>query len=259
MVRELGSGNFARSVQIIDNATRIPYVLKIFKGKPYSDTEYQILRQIRDLCPKHRFPSSHALLIVPDPQTKNPVYALMMDFVPGRPADQGTFTEAEVLEIGRQVLDQLRCLHRQGLVHSDIKPDNILVDQGPPLQASLIDYGAGCNETDIFINNFKGVPFCTACLGGHSYFWAPEIDLQKNLFGPKPTPLSDIWALGISLWQILHKKDTSVPQSQLVAEIKAAPDSPVNNLIKSMIRRRPSNRPNADYLSRSIESSLDST
>lgn len=260
MVRKLGSGNFASSFEIVNKATKMPYVLKIFKGKPSSDTEYQILRQIRGLCPNHGFPGAQALLIVPDPKTQNPVYALMMDFVSGRPADQGTFTEAEVLEIGRQVLDQLSCLHRQGLVHSDIKPDNILVDRGPPLKATLIDYGAGCNQTEIFYNEFQNVPFCTACLGGHSYFWAPEINLNKKLFGPRPTPRSDIWALGISLWQILHKKDIrSASQSQTEAEIRAAPDSPVNSLIKSMIKRDPSKRPSADLLSRSIESSLDST
>jgi serine/threonine protein kinase len=257
---ELGSGFFGAVYKVLEQSTGELKVLKVFNQKPSSDTEYQVLRQLSKVCPNMGFPETQGLLIVPSPKTQVPSYAILMDWIPGQAADEHRYTDQEILIIGRQVLGQLQCMHQAGLVHGDIKPDNILVDMGPPLRATLIDYGSVCSQRaknqEELTQQLRGIVRCTGCLGGHSDFWAPEIDIMKIPFGPVATPRSDLWALGVTLWLLLHPADYSLDKQLLIQKIKASKDSGVNNLIKSMVVAEPAQRPSTNVLINSIDSSL---
>lgn len=257
LVNQLGSGSFGSAYEVLDTNTKKRLVLKIFRQKPSSDTEFQVLRQLSTFCPGFGFPEQHGLYIVPNPDSESkPSYALLMDWIPGKPADEQGFTEQEVLIIGRQLLAQLQCYHQAGLVHGDIKPDNILVDKDGPLKATLIDYGSTCSMEGLQ-RKLQSVIQCTGCLGGHSDFWAPEIDLYRVRFGPTATPSSDLWALGLTLWLMAHPGDRLNNKIAQVNAIKTAPDSPLNNLIRSMINEAPAKRPTPNSLIESIDSSLE--
>jgi serine/threonine-protein kinase len=69
---------------------------------------------------------------------------LVMDFVEGQSladliAARGPLPEAQVLEWARQLLDALAYCHSQGVIHRDIKPQNIIIR--PDGQAVLVDFG----------------------------------------------------------------------------------------------------------------------
>jgi serine/threonine protein kinase len=69
----------------------------------------------------------------------------VMEFLPGgslgrRLRDQGTFDVLSVVRIGMQVATALAEAHAQGLVHRDIKPDNILLDRGTD-RVRVADFG----------------------------------------------------------------------------------------------------------------------
>ncbi|PCG81891.1 serine/threonine protein kinase [Streptomyces sp. WZ.A104] len=93
-------------------------------------------------------------------------------------------------DIGLQILQGLRAVHGASVVHRDVKPGNVLVrDDG---LAILVDFG---------IATFEGADRVTrsgSVLGTPPYL-APELFAPAS---PGPTPASDLWALGITLYEM---------------------------------------------------------
>ncbi|MEU9603266.1 serine/threonine-protein kinase [Streptomyces sp. NPDC048057] len=94
--------------------------------------------------------------------------------------------------IGHQILKGLAAVHAESVVHRDVKPGNVLVrDDGHVI---LVDFG---------IATFEGATPLTrsGSVIGTPPYMAPE------LFAPGsrgPTPASDLWALGITLYQMVE-------------------------------------------------------
>jgi serine/threonine protein kinase len=95
---------------------------------------------------------------------------------------------AEVAEIGAKVAMALDDLHRQHVVHLDIKPSNIMLR--PSGEAVLLDYGLSHHDQlpDLMQEEFR-VPFGTAP------YMSPE-----QLRGIRSDPRSDLFALGVLLY-----------------------------------------------------------
>ncbi|MFJ9638575.1 serine/threonine-protein kinase [Streptomyces sp. NPDC101178] len=93
-------------------------------------------------------------------------------------------------DIGLQILQGLRAVHAASVVHRDVKPGNVLVrDDG---LAILVDFG---------IATFEGAAQVTrsgSVIGTPAYL-APELFTPGS---PGPTPASDLWALGITLYEM---------------------------------------------------------
>ncbi|MFI1310546.1 serine/threonine-protein kinase [Streptomyces albidoflavus] len=92
--------------------------------------------------------------------------------------------------IGLQILQGLRAVHQAEVLHRDVKPGNVLVrDEG---LAILVDFGiasfAGANRVTKF-----GMPI------GTPPYMAPELFAPAS---PGPTPASDLWALGVTLYEM---------------------------------------------------------
>ncbi|MEM9757478.1 MAG: serine/threonine-protein kinase, partial [Pseudomonadota bacterium] len=70
---------------------------------------------------------------------------LVMDYIPGGSlADAmtaGALTPRDILIVGHRIAEGLAAAHAQGIVHRDLSPDNIILKDGRPDQATLIDFG----------------------------------------------------------------------------------------------------------------------
>jgi len=135
---------------------------------------------------------------------------LVMDYIPGptlealaleaRSAGRQLLTE-QVFAWGRQVGRTLSYLHGQGLVHRDVKPQNILIREGDQA-AILIDYGLckpACEP-----GGYETVPLSTSGRFGTKGYAPPDPVEQEN-----PTPASDQHALGMTLRRMLTLLDPS--------------------------------------------------
>ncbi|MFJ3940018.1 serine/threonine-protein kinase [Streptomyces parvus] len=104
----------------------------------------------------------------------------------------GVLAVPRAANIGRQVLQGLRAVHAASVVHRDVKPGNVLVrDDG---LAILVDFG---------IATFEGADRVTrtgSVIGTPSYL-APELFAPAS---PGPTPASDLWALGVTLYEAVE-------------------------------------------------------
>lgn len=94
----------------------------------------------------------------------------------------------EVASLGARIADAIEALHRQGVVHLDIKPSNIMFR--PTGEAVLIDYGLARHRDlpDLLQEEFR-VPYGTAP------YMAPE-----QVLGVRSDPRSDIFALGCLMY-----------------------------------------------------------
>jgi eukaryotic-like serine/threonine-protein kinase len=96
----------------------------------------------------------------------------------------------EVMAIGEQVADALHTIHSAGIVHRDVKPANIIMSGRGPL---LTDFGIASGRDEATITA-EGKVVATPS------YAAPEV-----LAGEKPTPAADVFALGVTIRELLEK------------------------------------------------------
>lgn len=164
----------------------------------------------------------------------------------------GRLTDRDAVEIAAQVLEGLAHAHRSGIVHRDVKPSNVLVEDGPDVRARLLDFGlAQFDEADT-LTAVGDVP-------GTLAYIAPE-----RLTGGEASERSDVWAVGVMLWEALAGEHPfwGVPLPQVAGTIAdGAPplvtkrrDLPSRLLatIDRALSTEPSRRPSAARLAHDL-------
>lgn len=112
---------------------------------------------------------------------------IVMELVEGKSLaevirEDGVLTPKRAAEVGLAILDVLRSAHREGILHRDVKPSNVLIsDDG---RVVLTDFGIAQVEGDPSITS-------TGMLVGAPSYISPE-----RARGHKPGPAADLWSLG---------------------------------------------------------------
>ena len=108
--------------------------------------------------------------------------------------------EAEVMQFLPQILDALEAAHKEGILHLDLKPANIMVDKQGVVM--LIDFGASKQQSAQ-----GGATTSTAVSYTNGY--APREQMEQNL--EKFGPWTDFYALGATLYTLLTNKKPPLP------------------------------------------------
>jgi hypothetical protein len=124
----------------------------------------------------------------------------------------GPLAAGEVRRIGLDLLDALEHAHAQGVVHRDLKPSNIFLDGG---HALLADFGVALLET-ADADTLTG----TDQLVGTLRYMAPE---QRS--GSDATPRSDIYSLGVTLFEAATGKRWEASDASASRAWRAMPPS----------------------------------
>ncbi len=138
----------------------------------------------------------HPAIVRPRELVEDPdAPSLVMDFVEGRPLDEriarGPLPPGEAIAIAGVIADALAVAHDHGIVHRDIKPGNILVDDDGAVH--LIDFGIAA-----LMDPPDGDLTSASTMIGTLRYAAPE-----RLLGDAVTPRTDVWALGAVLYEML--------------------------------------------------------
>ncbi len=180
---------------------------------------------------------------------------LVMELVPGQPLSavierEGVLSPDRALSIIGQTATALAVAHRQGLVHRDVKPGNILVL--PDGRVKITDFGIARLADQVPLT-------ATGQVMGTAQYLAPE-----QATGQQATGSSDIYALGVIGYELLAGRRPFSGESQIaiaLAQVNDAPPPlpehiphPVRALIASMLAKDPSDRPaDAESLSRAVD------
>ncbi|MFF1700575.1 serine/threonine-protein kinase [Streptomyces sp. NPDC058252] len=166
---------------------------------------------------------------------------IVMELVEGKSLaevirEDGLLTPKRAAEVGLAILDVLRSAHRQGILHRDVKPSNVLIsDDG---RVVLTDFGIAQVEGDPSITS-------TGMLVGAPSYISPE-----RARGHKPGPAADLWSLG----GLLYASVEGVPpydKGSAIATLTAVMTEPVEqpknagpleNVIYGLLAKDPEQR-----------------
>lgn len=179
----LGQGGFGVVVKAID--TRLERLVAIKILAPHlavtSPPRRRFLREARAAaCVRHEHVvQTYAVDDVPIPH-------MVMEFVAGESLQDrlerlGPFEPAEVVRLGLQIARGLAAAHEQGLIHRDIKPGNILIEDGLEPRAKLSDFGLARTADDASRSQ-SGVVAGTPMYMSPEQVRGEEVDQRTDLF-----------------------------------------------------------------------------
>ncbi|MFI0965295.1 serine/threonine-protein kinase [Streptomyces sp. NPDC021080] len=150
--------------------------------------------------------------------------------------EDGLLTPRRAAEVGLAILDVLQAAHREGILHRDVKPSNVLIDHDG--RVVLTDFGIAQVEGDPSITS-------TGMLVGAPSYISPE-----RARGHKPGPAADLWSLG----GLLYASVEGVPpydKGSAIATLTAVMTEPVEkpknagpleNVIYGLLAKDPEQR-----------------
>src|SRR5829696_3484590 len=141
---------------------------------------------------------------------------LVTEFVHGVPLDVAArhYSLDEVVDVLAQILEALSYAHSQGVIHRDIKPQNVLVDGRE--RAKLTDFGVAYRAGDTRLTQIG------YAVGTPGYI-APEI-----LDGEDPTELTDVYAVGATARALLAHQPEQLPPRLLEFVNRATSPNPAH-------------------------------
>ncbi len=128
---------------------------------------------------------------------------ILMDYMPGGTVKdlvrkRGALPIAQAIQIATQVAVAMEVAHIHGIIHRDIKPDNIMFDaDGVP---KLADLGVARFAADAHLNTQKGM------IVGTPAYMAPEQMIDSHHIDER----ADIYSLGLVLYEMLAGKSPNV-------------------------------------------------
>ncbi|MDH6217475.1 serine/threonine-protein kinase [Streptomyces pseudovenezuelae] len=169
---------------------------------------------------------------------------IVMELVHGRSLgdalQEGTLDAREAARVGLEVLGALEAAHAAGILHRDVKPDNVLL--GRHGRVVLTDFGIAQIEGETNLTDTGG------------FVGSPEYIAPERVLGQRPGPSSDLWSLGVVLYAAtegvspFRRSNTPATLQSVLNGTPAPPTSasgPLASVITGLLHKDPAHRPNA--------------
>jgi serine/threonine-protein kinase len=191
----LGEGGFGITYRATHTLLQQVVVVKTLKSKHEDTAEFSQLRQrfMTEARTLAQFQHPHIVRVI-DCFVEAGLPFIVMDYIPGNTlgdlSRNRPMPEAEAIAYIRQVGLALQEIHKQGLVHRDVKPENIILRKGTN-QVILIDFGIARHFTPGLTETNTGMV---------SEGYAP---IEQYLPRHQWTPATDVYALAATLYTLL--------------------------------------------------------
>ncbi len=222
-VAELASGAFATVYRAVELGTGRPVALKVLRVADASPHLVEVFeKELGALALLSNHPNVTTLYGTFSTPEGRPVLVLELcrESLAHRVRQNGTLSAGEVVQVGIKIAGALETAHRSGLLHRDMKPQNILVSQFD--EPVLADFGVATLQAQA--QSTEGV-------FGFTTLHAPPEALE----GLPLSPSADIYGLASSMYQLLVGRG---PFSSYEGE---APASVILRILRDPAPRPPAN------------------
>ncbi|MDP9431927.1 MAG: serine/threonine protein kinase, partial [Actinomycetota bacterium] len=243
LVRKLGSGGMGAVWAGRDEVLERDVAIKEVTLPPgLSGEQRAVLRQrtLREARAAARISTDCAVTVFDVVEEDERPWLVMELLAPRTLSDvlreEGPLPPPRAAAIGLRVLAALSAAHAAGVLHRDVKPGNVLFDSAG--RAVLTDFGIASLEGDSSLT-------MTGTLIGSPGFLAPE-----RARGIAPSPASDLWALGVTLFAAVAGRspfERESPMATLAAVLEQTlepPPSagPLAPVLAGLLRKEPEQR-----------------
>ena len=207
LLNEINRGGQAIVYRAEQQSTGRIVAVKVLREGPLADeaARERFRREVRALAVLENHP--HIVPII-DSGTADGYDYLVMKHLVGKPLDKFLFDGNDAptghddaafsLNLFLKICQAVAAAHRLGVVHRDLSPSNILIDeQGSP---HILDFGLARTPFDRFMRVGDADPSITGLFLGKLAYASPE---QAEGCPEKIDPRTDVYALGVILYQIL--------------------------------------------------------
>ncbi len=192
IIEELGKGGMGRVYKVIDKKIDEEVALKLIKPSISADkktidrfaNELRMARKVshRNVCRMYHLGEDEGL------------HYITMEFVRGESLKNmigmmGQLSTGQAVAIAKQVSEGLAEAHRLGVIHRDLKPNNIMIDRKG--NTRIMDFGIARSI------DAKGITASGVMIG------TPEYMSPEQVEGKETDRRSDIYALGVILYEML--------------------------------------------------------
>ncbi|MFC8044979.1 protein kinase [Nocardia sp. NPDC057353] len=221
LVERIGSGGTGVVWRAVDERLQRSVAIKQIHIKPsLPQHEREVVRQraFREARNAARFQHPNAIVVF-DITEHNGDPCLVMEYLKSRSlaaviSAQGTLPLTQVARIGEQVAAALIAAHQAGIVHRDVKPGNVLLDDHGTVK--ITDFGISRATGDVTLTE-------TGLICGTAAYLAPEVAR-----GADPTPSADVFALGATLFHALEGEPPYGASANPLAVLYAAANGQVS-------------------------------
>jgi eukaryotic-like serine/threonine-protein kinase len=216
--RELGHGGMATVHLAHDVKYGRAVAIKVLRPELTAAVGNE--RFLREIAIAAQLQSPHILPLLESGDAGGLLFYVMPyvegESVRSRLARDGAFPPSEAMRLLRDIVDGLAHAHRHGVVHRDMKPDNVLIAER---HALVVDFGVAKAMSDA--SSHHDLTSIGISLGTPAYM-APE----QAAADPTIDHRADIYSVGVLAYEMLSGRTpfTGTPQAVLAAHIAKAPE-----------------------------------
>ena len=199
-VQLLGRGGAAWTFLAVQESLSREVAVKVMhRNSNWNDSSARFQREAESLA-KLNHPG---IVTIHDFGSTEDFHYLIMEFVAGptlrRRLNSVTPNVEQSIEIAVEICNAVQYAHDAGILHRDIKPENILfTSESSDAQVKVADFGIA----QIFAGDDSESLTQTGLVSGTPYYIAPEQNLGLN----RATPRSDVFGIGVVLYELLTKQ-----------------------------------------------------
>lgn len=190
LLQQIGEGSFGRVYKARRKFTGRLVAIKMINKLGQSKDDLLSFRREIDILKKVKHPNIMCMLDMFESDTDfNVVSELARGDLFQIIDDNQTLPEEVLKTVAAQLTSALAYLHKNKIIHRDMKPQNILITNKGALKLCDFGFARALSSTTLFLNSIKGTPL----------YMAPEL-VQEQRYDEK----IDVWSLGIILYELFY-------------------------------------------------------